>query len=183
MADSMTKVAQTEPGLASELRRLGKNIDGYSGETIDVAAVLADCVAAAQDHGWKIEEIHSAPEPLLAFARSAARASATPSPYRVYISTGIHGDEPAGPLAVRQLLEEDKWPAEFDIWLCPCLNPAGFAANRRENPEGLDLNREYLNPKATETLSHISWLQSSRHSICACAFTRTGSHTGSTSMN
>jgi len=30
------------------VQRLGKNIDRYSGETIDLGAVLADCVAAAE---------------------------------------------------------------------------------------------------------------------------------------
>ncbi len=77
---------------------------------------------------------------------------------RVYISTGIHGDEPAGPLAVRQLLQENQWPEGLDLWLCPCLNPTGFALTRRENDEGADLNREYLNPKAAETRAHIAWL-------------------------
>jgi hypothetical protein len=38
------------------------------------------------------------------------------------------------------------------------LNAAGFASNRRENPEGRDLNREYLNAQAEEIRSHIAWL-------------------------
>ena len=191
--------------MARELRRLGKNVNGYSGETINIASVLADCVAAAQTHGWSIGEIHphgvaprvhapSTPErgcpsrsgsvvpeaPAIrqvgrserAAAETAApRAQRVPGPpfSRLYLSTGIHGDEPAGPLAVRQLLQEDKWPAESDLWLCPCLNPAGFAANRRENPDGLDLNREYRHPKAKETLAHIAWLQRQpSFDLCLC---------------
>ena len=67
---------------------------------------------------------------------------------RIYISTGIHGDEPAGPLAALELIQCDAWPADAAVWLCPCLNPAGFALNRREHPEGIDLNRDYRLPQS-----------------------------------
>ena len=32
-------------------------------------------------------------------------------------------------------------------------------ANHRENPDGLDLNRQYRRPEAPETLAHMSWLE------------------------
>ena len=130
------------------VKRLGKNITGYAGEPIDIAAVLSDCVAAAQAHGWTVEEIHR-PTNILGFYRRSAHTAAAGS--RVYLSTGIHGDEPAGPLAMRQLLQDDQWPSGLDLWVCPCLNPAGFTMNRRENADGIDLNRDYLNSKAPET--------------------------------
>ena len=144
------------PG-ARQPQRLGKNVKGYFGETIDIGTVLADCVTAAQAHGWVVEEIHQAPNRIFGFTRKApGKPQIAPG---VYISTGIHGDEPAGPLAMRQLLWENRWPGGLDLWLCPCLNPAGFRLNRRENAEGLDLNRQYLHPQATETLAHVAWLQ------------------------
>lgn len=88
---------------------------------------------------------------------------------RIYISAGMHGDEPAGPLAAQRLLRQNAWPAGLDIWLCPCLNPTGFALNRRENKEGLDLNRQYLAPEAAETLAHIAWLKRQpRFDFCLC---------------
>ncbi|MGO8925405.1 MAG: M14 family metallocarboxypeptidase [Limisphaerales bacterium] len=149
------------------MQRLGKNIKGYGGETIDIDAVLRDCVAAARFHGWAIEEIHPAPKLILGFTRPAVRIMhRTP---RLYISTGIHGDEPAGPLAVRQLLRENAWPSGLDLWLCPCLNPAGFTLKRRENGEGLDLNRQYLAPVAEETLAHLAWLsRQPSFDLCLC---------------
>jgi murein peptide amidase A len=156
------------------VERLGKNIKGYGGETIDIDAVLHDCVAAAQAHGWAIEEIHPAPKPILGFTRHASRIKdhalrITNHPRRIYISTGIHGDEPAGPLAVRQLLQETGSLADFDVWLCPCLNPAGFGLNRRENREGLDLNRQYRTPEAGETAAHIAWLgRQPSFDLCLC---------------
>ena len=156
------------------MERLGKNIKGYGGETIDIDAVLHDCVVAAQAHGWAIEEIHSAPKPILGFTRRAPRTPQhgprnTQHIPRIYISTGIHGDEPAGPLAVRQLLQETGLLADLDVWLCPCLNPAGFGLNRRENHEGLDLNRQYLTPGAEETVAHSAWLRRQpSFDLCLC---------------
>ena len=156
------------------MRRLGRNINGYFGETITIASVLSDCVATARAHGWTTEEIPVGENlnllGLTRCASSAERLSPAASPAsRVYISTGIHGDEPAGPLAARQLLQEDAWPVGVDLWLCPCLNPAGFALNRRENAQGLDLNRQYLDPKAPETRAHIAWLeQQPGFDLCLC---------------
>lgn len=156
------------------MQRLGKNIKGYSGETIDVAAVQRDCVTAAQAHGWTVQEIHAAPTQILGFTRPASHVHPPRCCYggratRIYISTGIHGDEPAGPLAVRQLLQENAWPTGLDIWLCPCLNPAGFVLNRRENRDGLDLNRQYLAREAAETAAHIAWLERQPpFDLCLC---------------
>jgi len=149
------------------VQRLGKNIKGYGGESIDIDAVLHDCVVAAQAHGWAIEEIHPAQKPILGFTRRASRITDHTS--RLYISAGIHGDEPAGPLAVCQLLRENAWPAGLDLWLCPCLNPEGFGLNRRENREGLDLNRQYRTPEAGETAAHIAWLRRQPgFDLCLC---------------
>jgi murein peptide amidase A len=138
------------------VQRLGKNLHRYCGETVDIAAVLRNCADAASAHGWTIEQIH-APTRILGYTRKST--SLGPAAKRVYLSTGIHGDEPAGPLAMRRLLQENRWPADADLWLCPCLNPAGFALNSRENPDGIDLNRDYLDPKAQGTVAHIAWLR------------------------
>jgi predicted deacylase len=136
------------------MQRLGRNHDGYHGETIDIDAVLRDVLAAAQRHGWTVERLSAR----LGVELLALRRTPTPTRRRLYLSTGIHGDEPAGPLAVRQLLQDDPWPADLALWLCPCLNPTGFALNRRENDQGFDLNRQYHRPQAGEVAAHIAWL-------------------------
>ena len=155
---------ETLPKLEA-LSRLGKNVNGYLGERIDISAVLRDCVLAARSQGWNVEELPAGTHlGLWAFTRLSSssrppeKLAAPVHVQRVYVSTGIHGDEPAGPLAIRQLLQENAWPEHLDLWVCPCLNPAGFAESRRENPQGLDLNRQYLNPTAPETVAHIQWL-------------------------
>src|SRR5438552_6452819 len=106
--------------MAHAVQRLGRNQGAYFGETIDLQQVLRDDLDAARQFGWQIDELPvSAGLDLLAFRR-VVQAPRT----RLYLSAGIHGDEPAGPLALRQLLGENQWPKSADIWLCPCLNPS-----------------------------------------------------------
>jgi len=141
------------------VQRLGRNIGGYRGDPIDIAAVLEDVAGAARGFGWTFEPMPASPGfELHAWSRVQAPARHRPRS-RVYISTGIHGDEPAGPLAVRELLQEDRWPEHVDLWVCPCLNPTGFPLNRRENSAGTDLNRQYLHLEAAETRAHVAWPQ------------------------
>lgn len=148
--------------------RLGKNVGGYFGETIVIQEVLGDVAIAAGRFGWTPETFLDAPGlQLVALTRPAQRDSR--DSLRVYISTGIHGDEPAGPLAMRQLLQENPWPAAFDLTLCPCLNPSGFVLNRRENQRGLDLNRQYRHPQAEEIVAHVAWLgRQAPFDLCLC---------------
>ncbi len=139
------------------MERLGKNHGGYHGETIDIRAVLREVEIAAQQHGWTSETFHEAGEFKLFALHRTCRDEAKRR--RIYLSTGIHGDEPAGPLAGLRLLQENKWPANAELWFCPCLNPMGFVLNRRENADGFDLNRDYRHPKAAEVRAHIAWLE------------------------
>jgi protein MpaA len=139
------------------MERLGKNAGKYLGETIDIRAVLANVRRAAEQNGWALEIFHRVGDFELLALHRAARSAANPK--RMYMSTGIHGDEPAGPLAALKLLQENRWPEHLELWLCPCLNPIGFTLNTRANVNGLDLNRGYLNPVAEEILAHIAWLE------------------------
>lgn len=139
----------------AEPRRLGKNAGGYFGERIDVRAVLREIESLAAARGWAIERLQATPAvELLALRRGSSTAAR-----HIYVSAGIHGDEPAGPLAMRQLLEEDRWPADADLRLCPCLNPAGFERNTRESGDGVDLNRDYRHLVSPEVRAHVAWLQ------------------------
>jgi protein MpaA len=45
------------------------------------------------------------------------------------------------------------------VYLCPCLNPTGFALNKRENANGIDLNRDYLHLQSPEVRAHVAWLE------------------------
>lgn len=84
----------------------------------------------------------------------------TPGPRpRVYLSAGIHGDEPAPPWALLELLAGGYFDDSCTWFICPLLNPTGFLRRSRENFAGIDLNRDYKQPRARETKAHVRWLQ------------------------
>ena len=139
------------------MQKLGKNHDGYHGETIALRAVLREIETAARQHGWTSEVFHTHGD--FKWPALHRPSHVTHHASRIYISAGIHGDEPAGPLAALQLIQENRWPDNAEILLVPCLNPIGFTLNRRENADGIDLNRDYRSPKSAEARAHIAWLE------------------------
>jgi murein peptide amidase A len=66
-----------------------------------------------------------------------------PTQPAVAISAGVHGDEPAGPSALLELVERDLLDPRYSYRLWPCTNPTGFEEKTRENAEGLDINRTF----------------------------------------
>ena len=152
------------------MQRLNKNNGGYFGETVDLKRLWRDVDQAARDHGWRSESFHQAVDfNFLALHRPPLAVGVGQSVSRIYISTGIHGDEPAGPLAAVRLLQEDHWPGGAEIILHPCLNPTGFSLNRRDNGQGIDLNRDYLDLRSTEVRAHIAWLEKQPlFDLCLC---------------
>ena len=77
---------------------------------------------------------------------------------RIYLSAGIHGDEPAGPMALLVLLQAGYFGDNAHWILCPALNPEGLAAATRENASQVDLNRDYWVRRSPEVLAHARWL-------------------------
>lgn len=77
---------------------------------------------------------------------------------RVYLSAGIHGDEPAGPLALLELMTGGFFSSGVHWMICPALNPTGLAAGTRDNADGIDLNRDYLQIRTPEVAAHHQWL-------------------------
>lgn len=88
-----------------------------------------------------------------------ASSKGDPSKPCIYISSGVHGDEPSGPQALFGLLKEDFFDDRFYWLICPTLNPTGLEAGTRENLRGIDLNRDYCLCETEEVASHIGWLE------------------------
>ena len=122
---------------------------------LDPAEFIPRFAAAAQRAGFQVEtfgEIHG--HPLL-----AATKPATGLRPRIYLSTGIHGDEPAPPWALLRLLEARFFDDRGSWVLCPLLNPTGFLSCTRENFAQVDLNRDYKSLQTAEARAHVAWLQ------------------------
>lgn len=143
------------------MQRLGLNFHSYQGERIDIDRVLRQIADHARLSGWQRISVDARPGVRLDFFhRPASSPGDTARPSRpVYISAGIHGDEPAGPLAMLTLLRENQWPGNFDLWICPCLNPTGFRHSTRESDQGIDLNRDYRHRSSPEVRSHLDWIE------------------------
>lgn len=135
----------------------------YTGERIDVGETLARLEAAARRAGFAVEELARVESfPLHAFRREGKKG--TP---QVYISAGVHGDEPAPPLGVLRLLESGL-PEGAGYTVFPLVNPAGMARGSRDNAEGIDINRDYEEPRSTEARAHKTALTGQRFDLALC---------------
>ncbi|MBV8638807.1 MAG: succinylglutamate desuccinylase/aspartoacylase family protein [Candidatus Eremiobacteraeota bacterium] len=61
----------------------------------------------------------------------------------IHLSGGVHGDEPAGVLALLRLVESGMLDRAFSYRIWPCTNPTGFDARTRVNADGVDINRTF----------------------------------------
>lgn len=136
------------------MQRLGRNQGRYHGDAIDIDEVQRETHELALARGWQAESFLEHPDIHL----RAYRRPCPGSKRNLYVGTGIHGDEPSGPLAILGLLRANEWP-EANLWLVPCVNPTGFRLNTRENRDGIDLNRNYRQPTTPEIAAHVRWLE------------------------
>lgn len=124
------------------------------GPQLDPAAFSARFSAGAVAAGFAEEKFGLIGEDgLFAYTKPAAGRP------RIYLSAGVHGDEPAPPWALLHLVQKGCLDDRCAWYLCPLLNPAGFRRATRENAAGLDLNRDYKSPRSPEVQAHVSWLQ------------------------
>lgn len=69
------------------------------------------------------------------------------APIRLGLFAGVHGDEPAGCVALVQflhgVLEQPERATGYELMVYPVVNPAGYVARTRANASGKDLNREF----------------------------------------
>jgi hypothetical protein len=61
----------------------------------------------------------------------------------VHLAAGVHGDEPAGVIALLEMAETGAFDARFSYRIWPCTNPTGFDAGSRESGDGIDINRTF----------------------------------------
>jgi hypothetical protein len=60
----------------------------------------------------------------------------------IYLSAGVHGDEPAAVCGLLAWAEENEERlAQANVFLVPLFNPGGLVANTRVDEDGVDLNR------------------------------------------
>lgn len=94
------------------------------------------------------------------------RSRKLPEHGAVYLSAGIHGDEPAGTEGCLAWAEKNlRQLAEFPFVIFPCLNPWGLSNNIRLDEERRDLNRNFQNDEITSLQAWRRLIQPYRFSL------------------
>lgn len=55
----------------------------------------------------------------------------------------FHGEEPQGEFLIKEYLKKDLKEIKNNLYFVPCLNPDGKSVNKRQNSNGIDLNRNF----------------------------------------
>ena len=61
----------------------------------------------------------------------------------VAVVAGVHGDEPAPPWSLLELVERRELDANYGYRVWPCTNPTGYESGTRESADGVDVNRSF----------------------------------------
>src|SRR3989337_4238781 len=85
----------------------------------------------------------------------------------VFLSAGMHGDEPAGVESLLRFLEGSgvtgegikKWYDKYQFTIIPCINPTGIENGTRENIKGIDLNRKFGGKGGRDTPEEVRIIQ------------------------
>ena len=104
----------------------------------DYRQLIARWRAVARESGVPLRRLARAGEHPLYFLKTPALENAG----GIYISAGIHGDEPASSEALITWAERHTARlARLPLLLFPALNPWGLLHNTRTDADGIDLNR------------------------------------------
>jgi hypothetical protein len=81
----------------------------------------------------------------------------------LYLSAGIHGDEPASTEACLEWMATTRLSGDdLNVMVFPCLNPWGLVHNQRTDADGRDLNRTYHDDSVPQTAAHKAALAGHR---------------------
>jgi murein peptide amidase A len=124
-------------------------------DNFDPAAYAREVEGAARLGDWRIGHL----SPCASGPRPWFQQDAAADAPRVYLSSGIHGDEISGPLALIEMIRQADFFASFSVTIFPILNPDGLKLGLRGNAAGIDLNRDYKATKSAEIAGHIEALK------------------------
>ncbi len=98
----------------------------------------------------------------------------TPSPRgdnrdTIYLSAGVHGDEPAPPWGLLEWAEENaRLFSKHRFLIFPCFNPHGLINNTRMDGRGVDINRTFQDARKPLIAAWRRILKGRRISLSMC---------------
>lgn len=123
---------------------------------LDPISLAQEFEALGDQHGWEVQQLSPIGDCSRPWLRLPGSSNASP---RLYLSSGVHGDEPAPPLALRELIQQPTAFCGLEVVAFPLINPEGLTANARENRFGFDCNRDYLALQTAEVQGHVEVLR------------------------
>lgn len=69
----------------------------------------------------------------------------------------FHGEEPQGNFLINEYLKTDMQGIKNRLLIIPCLNPDGMKKNKRQNANGVDLNRNFPTKNWIKTQKNEYW--------------------------
>ena len=91
-----------------------------------------------------------------------------PEGKKLYISSGIHGNEASGPIALSNFIKYPNLFKGVDTTIIPILNRYGYSHNTRYNQKGVDLNRDYKSARQKETKNHLKLIEDKTYDLVIC---------------
>lgn len=140
---------------------LARDIDAFYARL--ETAVAPQSFIKAQDLGEVVYGSFRAPIKLYSiFNRSGFK-------HKVFLSGGIHGNEPAGPETLARLIESlSSDPALYggvSFEIVPLINPWGWAHDVRHNRDGVDINRDLAPQRSQEARIIAGYLKENRYDL------------------
>ena len=119
----------------------------------------------ARQAGWAVEVLaEEGGHPLLALSSQGIKDQRA----SLYLSAGIHGDDPAGVVGLLEWVEENVAAlGDWNLVIFPCLNPWGLAQNSRLDARGRDLNRSFGETQGTPIRQWREFMQGRRFDVAA----------------
>ena len=130
----------------------------------DVTVLLARWKRAAAEAGWSVTSLcRAGAYPVLALR---TRASGDDG---LYLSGGMHGDEPAGAWGLFEWFQAHGGRlSSKPMVVFPCLNPGGLSLNTRATLEGEDLNRQFHRTDHPLVSAWRAWIGGQRFRLALC---------------
>ena len=92
---------------------------------------------------WDVHRVSDIPFESAKYPLYYVHAKSPKKVYKnIFLSAGIHGNEPAGVYALLNFLEKKahEYLDNFSFIAFPCVNPSGFEYDQRGNIDGINLN-------------------------------------------